>query len=53
MLEKAGFVDIEIKNKEESNKIIKSWNFGEGTENMVLSAYIRAKKTNYPPKIHL
>jgi hypothetical protein len=44
MLEKAGFVDIEIKSKEESNKIIKSWNFEKGTENMVFSAYIKARK---------
>jgi hypothetical protein len=44
MLENAGFIDIVIKEKEESNKIIKSWNFGEGTENMVFSAYINASK---------
>lgn len=44
MLKKAGFTDIRIKDKEKSNEIIKGWNFGEGVENMVCSAYILAKK---------
>ncbi|HKZ56762.1 MAG TPA: hypothetical protein VJ024_03570 [Thermodesulfovibrionales bacterium] len=44
MLEAAGFSDIKIKDKEKSDDIIKSWNFGEGVENMVFSAYIQAKK---------
>jgi hypothetical protein len=44
ILAKAGFTDIVIKEKEKSDKIIRSWNFGEGVENMVFSAYIQAKK---------
>lgn len=44
MLEKAGFTDIVIRAKEKSDDIIKGWNFGEGVENMVFSAYIQAKK---------
>ena len=44
ILEKAGFKDIVIRDKEKSDKIIKSWNFGEGVENMVFSAYIQARK---------
>jgi hypothetical protein len=44
MLEKAGFADIVIRDKEKSDDIIKSWNFGEGVENMVFSAYIQARK---------
>jgi hypothetical protein len=44
MLEAAGFTDIAIRDKEKSDDIIKSWNFGEGVENMVFSAYIQARK---------
>jgi hypothetical protein len=44
MLRAAGFSDIIIKDKEKSNEIIKGWNFGEGVEHMVFSAYIRARK---------
>jgi hypothetical protein len=44
MLEKAGFADIVIRDKEKSDEIIKGWNFGEGVEDMVFSAYIRARK---------
>jgi len=44
MLEKAKFGDIIITAKEKSDAIIKGWNFGEGVEHMVFSAYIRAKK---------
>ena len=44
ILEKAGFSDIEILDKENSDEIIKGWNFGEGVEKMVFSAYIKAKK---------
>lgn len=43
-LEKAGFVDIEIIDKENSEDIIKGWNFGEGVEKAVFSAYIKARK---------
>jgi hypothetical protein len=44
MLQTAGFTDITIKGKEKSDAIIKGWNFGEGVEHMVFSAYIKAKK---------
>lgn len=44
ILEKVGFTDITIEEKEKSDEIIKSWNFGEGIEKMVFSAYIKAKK---------
>ena len=44
MLGEAGFSDIIITDKEKSDEIIKGWNFGEGVENMVFSAYIQAKK---------
>ena len=46
MLEAAGFTGITIKDKEKSDEIIKGWNFGEGVENMVFSAYVRANKAN-------
>ena len=44
MLQAVGFTDIAIREKDRSDDIIKAWNFGEGIENMVFSAYIRAKK---------
>lgn len=44
ILGKAGFVEIVIEDKENSDEIIKSWNFGEGVEKMVFSAYIKALK---------
>jgi hypothetical protein len=44
MLGAAGFFDITIKDKEKSDEIIKGWNFGEGVENMVFSAYVQARK---------
>jgi len=44
MLETTGFCDITIQDKEKSDEIIRGWNFGEGVENMVCSAYIHAKK---------
>lgn len=44
ILEEAGFTDITIEEKDKSDEIIKSWNFGEGVEKMVVSAYIKAKK---------
>ncbi len=47
ILEKAGFVGTEIQDKENSDEIIRSWNFGEGVERMVFSAYIKAFK---PPQ---
>jgi len=44
MLQKTGFKDIVIRDKEKSDAIIKGWNFGEGVENMVFSACITAQK---------
>ena len=44
ILGKAGFTDIIIQDKDNSDEIIKSWKFGEGVEKMVFSAYITAKK---------
>ena len=44
MLDEAGFKDSVIRDKEKSDDIIKSWNFGEGVENMVFSAYVQARK---------
>ena len=44
MLEAAGFDDIVIKDKEKSDEIIKGWNFGEGVQNMIFSAYIQSRK---------
>jgi arsenite methyltransferase len=44
ILKEAGFVDIVIQAKEQSDEIIISWNFGEGIENMVFSSYIQATK---------
>jgi len=44
MLQTAGFTNITIKDKEQSDQIIKGWNFGEGVETMVFSAYVQAKK---------
>jgi hypothetical protein len=42
ILQGAGFADIVIQNKENSDEIIRGWNFGEGVEKMVFSAYIKA-----------
>jgi hypothetical protein len=44
ILKKAGFRDVVIQNKDNSDDIIRSWNFGEGVEKMVFSAYIKATK---------
>jgi hypothetical protein len=44
MLEESGFTNVTVREKEKSSEIIKGWNFGEGVENMVFSAYITAKK---------
>lgn len=44
ILEKAGFTDITIEDKDNSDEIIKSWGFGEGVEKMVFSAYIKAHR---------
>jgi hypothetical protein len=44
ILKKAGFTDIVIDDKENSEEIVKGWNFGEGVEKMVFSAYVKARK---------
>lgn len=44
ILREAGFTDIVIQAKENSDEIIRSWNFGEGVEKMVFSSYIQATK---------
>lgn len=44
LLSNAGFADIVVQDKDNSDEIIKSWNFGEGVEKMVFSAYIQAKR---------
>jgi len=44
ILEKSGFTDILIVDKQNSDEIIRSWKFGEGVEKMVVSAYIKAAK---------
>ena len=44
ILKEAGFVDIVIQEKENSDEVIRSWNFGEGVEKMVFSSYIQATK---------
>jgi len=44
ILTRAGFTGIVIQDKSNSDEIIRSWNFGEGVEKMVFSAYITAQK---------
>ncbi len=44
ILKQAGFADIVIDDKANSDEIIKSWNFGAGVEKMVFSAYVKARK---------
>ncbi len=44
ILTRAGFRDIVITDKQNSDEVIRSWKFGEGVEKMVVSAYIRAIK---------
>jgi len=44
LLSGAGFTDIVIHDKDNSDEIIRSWNFGEGVEKMVFSAYITSLK---------
>ena len=40
----SGFTDIVIRDKDNSDEIIRNWNFGEGVEKMVFSAYITSIK---------
>jgi len=44
LLETAGFEHIEFIDKENSDDIIRNWNFGEGVEKAVFSVYIKAVK---------
>ncbi|ACV63352.1 Methyltransferase type 11 [Desulfofarcimen acetoxidans DSM 771] len=44
ILNKAGFKNILVKNKANSEEIINSWNFGQNIEKVVVSADIRAIK---------
>ena len=44
ILKESGFTDIVIRGKENSDDIIRSWNFGEGVEKMVFSSYVQAIK---------
>lgn len=44
LLSNTGFTEIVIQDKDNSDEIIKSWNFGEGVERMVFSSYIKAKR---------
>ena len=44
ILKEAGFTDVVILGKENSDEIIRSWDFGEGVEKMVFSSYVRAIK---------
>lgn len=44
MLAEIGFEAISIERKAQSDEIIRSWNFGPGTEKLVFSGYIRARK---------
>ncbi len=39
-----GFQDVSIAEKDNSQEIVRGWKLGQGTEKMVLSAYIKAKK---------
>jgi hypothetical protein len=43
-LDNLGFEEITISRKENSEDIIRSWNFNEGTEHYVFSAYVTARK---------
>ena len=39
-----GFQAINMRSKEQSEKIIREWNIGEGAEKVVFSAYVQAVK---------
>jgi hypothetical protein len=39
-----GFQEINIRQKEQSEEIIRGWNVAEGAEKVVFSAYIQAVK---------
>jgi len=44
ILEKQGFEKISITREDNSDLIIRNWDFGNDTERMVFSAYIRAAR---------
>jgi hypothetical protein len=44
ILSDLGFQEINIRPKDQSEKIIREWNVGEGAERVVFSAYIHATK---------
>jgi hypothetical protein len=44
ILDGLGFENISITRKGNSEQIIKSWDIGKGTEHIVFSAYIKARK---------
>jgi len=44
ILEEAGFRDILISRKENSDDIIRSWNAGKSSEEVVFSGYVSAWK---------
>jgi len=44
LLEETGFTGIQFIDKENSDDIIRNWNFGEGVEKAVFSVYIKAVK---------
>jgi hypothetical protein len=44
ILSRLGFQEIRIRQKDQSEKIIREWNVAEGAEKMVFSAYIQAVK---------
>lgn len=50
MLDNTGFADISFIDKENSEEIIRNWNFGEGVEKAVFSVYIKAFKPAAPPQ---
>jgi hypothetical protein len=39
-----GFQDVSVTREENTEEIMKSWNFKEGTEQFVFSGYITTKK---------
>lgn len=49
LLEKAGYINISFIDKENSEEIIRNWNFGEGVEKAVYSVYIKAFKPGGRP----
>jgi arsenite methyltransferase len=44
ILGEAGFTDIVVQEKDNTDEIIRSWNFGEDVEKMVFTAYVKARK---------